>query len=182
MWTTLHVSTSCCSESLFCTVTETNFGTWVDLGGMAIGLLCGLSTIERLPSDFFGMEENCWSQTKQIVFRFLGVIISVISIIVTAIILLEGDGQTTPCTSCTWLSCVPFPPWEGPGEKWWYCDDCGRVSAEIVQSPSLHLQLDCPGGTNVAVGLDSNEAIDREELEMQLPSYCREYCPNIGAR
>jgi hypothetical protein len=53
-----------------------------DLGGMAIGLLCGLSTMERLSSDFFGMEENCWSQTKQIVVRFLGLIISVIGIII----------------------------------------------------------------------------------------------------
>jgi hypothetical protein len=178
----------------------------LDLGGMVIGLLCGLSTMERLPSDFFGMEESCLSQTKQIIVRFLGLIISIIGskysekvpistassshktmfsptthvVIVTAIILLEGDGRTTPCPSCTWLSCVPFPPTST--EKWWYCDDCGRVTAEIVQSPSLHLQLDCPGGTNVAVGLDSEEALDRQELEKELPSYCREFCPSLDAR
>ena len=178
---------------------------------MAIGLLCGLSTMERLPSDFFGMEESCWSQAKQIVVRFLGLIVSVISIIVTVVILLEGDGESTPCPNCTWLSCVPFPPWESQSQKWWYCDDCGRgehllwmsrvkgwriytyfpridslilisVTAEIMQTPSLHLQLDCPDGTNVAVGLDSEEGIDRNKLESELPSYCREYCPNIDVR
>lgn len=169
-----------------------------------IGLLCGLSTMERLPSDFFGMEESCWSQAKQIIFRFLGLIISIIGskfmptvdyncnrfsltntialiqVIVSAIILLRGDGETTPCPSCTWLSCVPFPPTSNT--KWWYCDDCGRVTAEIIQNPTLHLQLDCPGGTNVAIGLDADKPLDRKELEEELPSYCREFCPSIDAR
>ena len=153
-----------------------------DLGGMAIGLLCGLSTMERLSSDFFGMEESCWSQTKQIVFRFLGLIIGIICVVITAVILLEGDGQSNPCPSCTWLSCVPFPPWESQSDKWWYCDDCGRVTAEIIQSPSLHLQLDCPDGTNVSVGLNSEEGVDREKLERELPAYCREFCPDIDFR
>lgn len=153
-----------------------------DLGGMVIGLLCGLSTMERLSSDFFGMEENCWSQTKQIIVRFLGLIISVIGIIIAAVILLEGDGESTPCPGCAWMSCVPFPPWESQSNKWWYCDDCGRITAEIFHSPSLHLQLDCPDGTNVAVGLDAtSEELDREQLERDLPAYCRELCPSVDA-
>lgn len=150
-----------------------------DLGGMAFGLLCGLSTMEKLPSDFFGMEENCWSRAKQLSVRFLGLIVSVIGIIVAVVILLESDGTTTPCPSCNWLSCVPFPPWESQSEKWWYCDDCGMVTAEIIQTPSLHLQMDCPDGSNVAVGLNASEDVDRNRLEEELPSYCREYCPNI---
>jgi hypothetical protein len=109
--------------------------TSLDLGGMVIGLLCGLSTMERLPTDFFGMEENCWSQAKQICVRFLGLIISVISIIITAIILLGGDGTTNPCPSCTWLSCVPFPP--AANEKWWFCDQCGAVEGKIILSELL---------------------------------------------
>ena len=159
-----------------------SFQSLTDLGGMAIGLLCGLSTMERLSSDFFGMEESCWSQTKQIIIRFLGLIIGIIVVVITAVILLEGDGQSNPCPSCTWLSCVPFPPWESQSEKWWYCDDCGRVTAEIIQSPSLHLQLDCPDGTNVSVGLNSDEGVDREKLERELPGYCREFCPDIDFR
>lgn len=151
------------------------------LGGMVYGLLCGLSTMERLPNSFFGMEEDCFTRVKQIVTRFLGLIISIILIIITTVILLQGDGETAPCPNCMWLSCVPFPPWESQGDKWWYCDDCGRVSAEIVESPSLHLQLDCPGGTSVAVGLES-EQVDRAKLEDELPGYCREFCPNVDKR
>ena len=142
------------------------------------GLLCGLSTMERLPDAFFGMEEDCFTRVKQIMTRFLGLIISIILLIITTVILLQGDGETAPCPSCMWLSCVPFPPWKSQGEKWWYCDDCGRVSAEIVESPSLHLQLDCPGGTSVAVGLEADQ-VGRKKLEDDLPAYCREYCPYV---
>jgi hypothetical protein len=144
---------------------------------MAFGLLCGLSTMERLPTSFFGMEEGCWSQAKQILIRFFGLIVSIISIIIAAVILLNGDGETTPCPDCTWLSCVPFPPWEEKSNKWWYCDDCGRVTAEIVHGSDLHLQLKCPNGSYARVGLNSDgNDPDRDELEKRLPSYCRELC------
>lgn len=150
---------------------------------MIYGFLCGLSTMERLSSDFFGMEQSCWMKTKQIFVRFFGVIVTVIGILITVIILMEGDGQYTPCTSCTWLSCVPFPPWEGASNKWWYCDDCERVTANIVREPNLHLELVCPDGTSVAVGIETEyEEIDREQLVKDLPTYCREYCANVDAR
>jgi membrane associated rhomboid family serine protease len=152
------------------------------LGGMAIGFLCGISTMERLSADFFGVEQSCYSKTKQVIVRFFGVILSVIGMIVATIVLFEGDGQTTPCPNCTWLSCVPFPPWAGQLDKWWYCDDCGRVVAEIVTSPSLHLELECPGGSSIAIDLDPNEEINRAELEKNLPTYCREYCPTTDVR
>lgn len=138
--------------------------------------------MERLSSDFFGVEQSCWSQSKQIVVRFFGLIVSVLGIMVATIILLEGDGATTPCPSCTWLSCVPFPPWEGQSNKWWYCDDCGRVTAEIITTPSLHLELECPDSTSVAVPLDADEANERGQLEKSLPSYCRDFCPNTDVR
>lgn len=152
------------------------------LGGMAFGLLTALSTMERLPTSFFGMEEGCLSQVKQILVRFFGLIVSVISIIIAAIILLNGDGETTPCPDCTWLSCVPFPPWEEKSSKWWYCDDCGRVTAEIEHGSDLHLRLKCPDGTAARVSLSSGEeggGLDRHELEKRLPSYCRDLCLNI---
>jgi hypothetical protein len=133
--------------------------------------------MDRLSSDFFGLEENCYARTKHVIVKFLGLIISIMLIIITTIILMQGDGETAPCPNCMWLSCVPFPPWENQGSKWWYCDDCGRVTAEIVESPSLHLQLACPGGTSVAVGLETDQ-VDREQLEDDLPSYCRQYCPD----
>lgn len=147
---------------------------------MAIGFLCGLSTMNRLSTDFFGMEEGCWSQTKQIVMRFLGVIISIFCIIIAAIILLEGDGETTPCPNCTWLSCVPFPPWENNSNKWWYCDDCGRVTAEIIHDNDLYLQLKCPNGASARMSLDPTQGDpDRHDLEKRLPSFCRALCLDI---
>uniref|UniRef100_A0A7S1GPX0 Uncharacterized protein n=1 Tax=Cyclophora tenuis TaxID=216820 RepID=A0A7S1GPX0_CYCTE len=138
--------------------------------------------MERLSSDFFGMEQSCWSQTKQLLMRFFGLIISVIGIMVATIILLEGDGETTPCPRCEWLSCVPFPPWEGQSDKWWYCDDCGRVTADIIAGPNLHLQINCPDKTSVAVELDPDTDIDHESLEKELPTYCRELCPKTDVR
>ena len=152
------------------------------LGGMVLGFLCGISTMERLSSDFFGVEQSCVSRAKQVVIRFFGIIVSVLGILIATIVLFNGDGGTTPCPKCTWLSCVPFPPWKGPQDKWWYCDDCGRVVAEIISSPSLHLQMECPDGTSVPVALDLVGDIDRDKLEKKLPSYCREYCPTTQNR
>ena len=146
---------------------------------MIIGFLCGISTMERLSSDFFGMKQGCWSQSKQIVIRFFGLIVSVLGILVATIILLEGDGESTPCPGCDWLSCVPFPPWEADADKWWYCDDCGRVTADIVMTPNLYLELHCPDQTMIPIELDPNnqDDLDRTKLEKRLPSYCREFCP-----
>mmetsp|Transcript_31197 Transcript_31197/g.47782 ORF Transcript_31197/g.47782 Transcript_31197/m.47782 type:complete len:968 (-) Transcript_31197:195-3098(-) len=149
------------------------------LGGMVLGYLCGLSTMERLPTQFFGIGDGCMSQTKQLVVRFFGLILSIITLAITLVILLEGDGQTNPCPSCTWLSCVPFPPWADDTQKWWYCDDCGTITADIVQTPTLHLAVDCPNGETVAVPLDSENTPSRSKLESDLPDYCREYCPEV---
>jgi hypothetical protein len=143
---------------------------------MMYGFLCGLSTIERLSTDFFGLEEGFMNRAKHVLMRSLGLLVSVIVIIVTLILLLRSDGLTTPCSSCTWLSCVPFPPWEGESEKWWYCDDCGRVTADIVLEPTAHLDLYCPSGPMATVDLSDQESIDRDELKKNLASFCRMYC------
>ena len=150
------------------------------LGGMSLGFLCGLSTITRL--DFFGVEQSCCSQTKRILVRFFGLIVSVSGIIVGSVVLFEGNGQTTPCPSCIWITCVPFPPWNGPRDQWWYCDDCGQVVATIVDIPSLHLELVCPGGNVVPIALNITDGVDRNKLQNKLPTYCREYCPKTHAR
>jgi hypothetical protein len=142
---------------------------------MVYGFLCGLSAIPRLSADFFGVPEDNWKEkTKQLVVRFCGVIISVASIITTLIVLFKGDPTTTPCPGCAWLSCVPFPPWET--KKWWYCDDCGRVTAEVLSKPTLHLQLDCPSGVIAFIDIDE-KTYDRDRVQKNLPQYCRDFCP-----
>lgn len=147
------------------------------LGGMAYGFLCGLSTMERLSSDFFGMEEGWYTRVKRFVIRFFGLILSVVSIIATLILLLNMDPTSNLCPGCTWLSCVPFPPWENDANKWWFCDECNTVTAEIVQRPYRHLELDCPGGFLATVNLTTAELADRKSLQKNLPTYCRSYCP-----
>jgi hypothetical protein len=149
---------------------------FTDLGGMAYGFLCGLSTMNRLSSDFFGLEESWRSQAKHFIVKFFGLILSVFFLVVTLIILLNGDGHTNPCPSCTWLSCVPFPPWQE--QKWWYCDDCVRISADIVSKPYLHLALDCPSGLIAKVNI-TREEVDKGQLERKLPSFCRAVCHSI---
>lgn len=80
---------------------------------------------------FFGVEEKrCWGTFKNIFARFLGLIISIAGIMAATIILLEGDGVTNPCESCSALSCISFPPWNPQDNRWWYCDDCSQVTAE----------------------------------------------------
>lgn len=150
------------------------------LGGMLFGFLCGISTMERLSTLFFGMDDGCLGQTKHLIVRFFGLIVSVITLAVALIILLEGDGETNPCPSCTWLSCVPFPPWAGETDKWWYCDNCGTVTADIVTTPNLYLSMSCPDGTTLPIPLDSESTPSRSNLENQLPTYCREYCLDIN--
>lgn len=145
---------------------------------MAYGFLCGLSTMDRLSSDFFGMEESFLTQLKNFLARFFGLIISFFSIIITLVILLQSDGDniTTPCPNCAWLSCVPFPPWEDENNKWWYCDSCNRVSAEIVTQPNLHLAIDCPSGSVAEVDLSNHTRVDRDSLQKNLPTFCRAAC------
>lgn len=152
-----------------------------DLGGMAYGILCGMCTIQRLSADFFGVTDEGWkAQAKQIVTRFFGIIISLVSIVTTLVVLFQGDPSKSPCPECTWLSCVPFPPWGKYDEKWWYCDECGRVTADVVSKPSLHLEVDCPSGVIAYIDLNESD-YDRNRVQKKLPQYCRVYCPLFEA-
>ncbi|EED94376.1 predicted protein, partial [Thalassiosira pseudonana CCMP1335] len=81
------------------------------LGGMVYGFLCGLSTIERLSTDFFGIATTFCSRLRNVIVRFSGLILSVVLIMVTTALLVESDGGASPCSGCRYVSCVPFPPW-----------------------------------------------------------------------
>jgi membrane associated rhomboid family serine protease len=81
------------------------------MGGLLYGFLCGLSTIERLEVGFFGVSKDTCTKVRNNLVRFAGLIVSVILIMTTTIILVQSDGTTSPCSSCRYFSCVPFPPW-----------------------------------------------------------------------
>lgn len=88
------------------------------LGGMVYGFMCGLSTIERLPTDFFGIASSCATKFRNIVIRFSGLLLSVVLIMVTTAVLVDSGGGSSPCPGCRYVSCVPFPPWESKWTRW----------------------------------------------------------------
>ena len=155
------------------------------LGGFMYGFCIGLSSIERLASTFFGIratEESKWSRLSGIIMRFFGLIVSIIAIMATTIVLVQSDGVTSPCNGCRYISCVPFPP--NADEKWWYCDDCDIVTADIFQSTDgtgLYEQVDinCPNGEIEQIPIDDEQIYDKEELRRLLPSLCRNQCDEV---
>jgi hypothetical protein len=157
-----------------------------DLGGMLFGFICGTSTMQRITTDIFGGEKKktFWSTLKSNVFRFFGIILTVVGMCVAFGFLMNGDGHTSPCKSCDALSCMPFPPWSEYDNKWWYCDDCGGVTADarinITTKEFDQLTLNCPGGDFVPLLIDEHHLeTDRAWLENSLPQLCRKHCPNV---
>lgn len=149
------------------------------LGGLLYGLFCGLSTIERLAVGFFGLSSGKCSQLRNTCVRFFGLIVSVVMIMVTTVLLVQSDGITSPCNGCRYISCVPFP--FGSDEKWWYCDDCDFVVADLYESSNgsgLYEQIDltCPNGAIMDIDITQDGFTDREKVRKELPSYCREHC------
>jgi len=153
------------------------------LGGMIYGFLCGLSTIERLSTDFFGVATSRLARIRNLLVRFSGLIISVVLIMVTTALLVESDGVTSPCSGCRYVSCVPFPPWAGEDDKWWYCDDCSRVTADakLDSSGYYSLSLTCPDGVIEEIDLSDELVTDRQWIRRQLPNLCRRHCDNLFA-
>jgi membrane associated rhomboid family serine protease len=154
------------------------------LGGMVYGLLCGLSTLERLSKAFFGVKRGLCSVIVGTFLRFFGVILSVFCIIITVVILAESDGKRiSNCRGCRYVSCVPFPFWADSDNKWWYCDDCDLVSADARQSLSTDfyssMNLTCPDGEEVFIDLTENRINDQQYLSKQLPKFCRDYCESL---
>ena len=196
-----------------------------DLGGMILGFLCGLSTIQLVSPRFFGdgesslglfhsipyfgdefcvanfsfmcnlitflfdffmitypsiKERHYFYKFKLFFFRSFGLIVSMAGIIASSIILFSGDGETNPCTTCTALSCVAFPPWAETNDKWWYCDDCSRATAEGTVDTStgkfVELAVSCPNGSIETLEVDESWPQSEIGLEGILPMLCREHC------
>ncbi|CAJ1936895.1 unnamed protein product [Cylindrotheca closterium] len=153
------------------------------LGGFLYGLLCGLSTIEKLAVNFFGLSQGAskMDNIKNTLFRFMGLIVSVIAIMITTGLLADSDGRTSPCHGCRYISCVPFPPGD---DKWWYCDDCDGVQADLFVSISgsglyTDIDLTCPDGTIKDIGIAQDELYERSDVRRALPGYCREHCDSV---
>jgi membrane associated rhomboid family serine protease len=153
------------------------------LGGMVYGFLCGLSTMERLSAGFFGVRQDICTHVKDLFVRFFGIFICVASIMATTVLLIESRAQTSPCTGCRYLSCLPMPPWKGDLDKWWYCDDCAMTEAEARKDQTTQLfdqiTLTCPNKGISVVDLSDSPVADKAFLSKNLPLYCREHCENV---
>ena len=154
---------------------------------MLFGFLCGTATMQRVSTDIFGQQKKTfWSSLKRNILRFFGIILTVLGMCTALAFLMNGDGQTSPCTSCDALSCVPFPPWGAYENKWWYCDDCGSITADArINSETSEfdqLSINCPDGEAVVLDIaENNFETDRAWLESMLPKLCRMHCPNVEA-
>ena len=152
------------------------------LGGMVYGFLCGLSTMERLSTGFFGVPTTTWGRVRDVLIRFSGLIISVVLIMITTAVLVDMDvNGPSPCPGCRYLSCVPFPPWAREDKKWWYCDDCSQVTADAKLDPSGYysLLMTCPNGDIEEIDLSDQLVTDRQWIQRQLPILCRKNCDQV---
>lgn len=153
------------------------------LGGFLYGLLCGLSTIEKLAVNFFGLSSGSspFQNARNTLLRFMGLIVSVVAIMITTGLLADSDGITSPCHGCRYISCVPFPPGD---DKWWYCDDCDGVQADLFVASSgsgLYTEIDltCPDGSIKDIIIAEDEHFERAAVRKALPAYCRQYCDSV---
>lgn len=156
------------------------------MGGLLFGFLCGTATMERVTTDMFGdkQEKTFWSTLKHNTVRFFGIILTIFGLCISMTFLMYGDGRTSPCKSCDAFSCIAFPPWTPYESKWWYCDDCGAVTADARVNPDTsefdQLTINCPGGDDIILDIGSEEfQSDRAWIEGMLPKLCRQYCPNV---
>merc|ERR1712226_229805 len=89
---------------------------FIHLGGLVSGVCIGWTIIEYTAVNFIGYEASYWTKVRLLTFRFLGLIICVVCIIVTCAWLAALDENKNPCPNCRYFNCVET--------KWWYCDDC----------------------------------------------------------
>ena len=153
------------------------------LGGFLYGLFCGFSTIERLAVGFFGVHSSGkYAKQISLLMRFGGLIISVVSIMITTICLSNSDGVSSSCHGCRYVSCVPFPP--GSQDKWWHCDDCDTVTADLfvaANGSGLYelVEVQCPNGDVESIPIAEHGITDREDVRAALPGYCRAHCEGV---
>ncbi len=156
---------------------------FMHLGGFFLGCLCASTIIN--PVDLFGYQSTSIRTNRRNIAAFFsrhfGPMITGLTIIVSLVILFQGDGITSPCPSCRYLSCVSFPPWTDYDKRWYYCDDCGRVLAFGRRDKSTgeyaSIEMHCPAGNTIFFSVDGYDN-DKESLQKNLPSFCREKCLN----
>lgn len=152
------------------------------LGGLLYGFFCGLSTIESAVVGFFGYREDLCDKIRTFTIRFFGLIASVVFIMLTTAWLASSEVGENPCPNCRYFSCVPFPWWAGDEDKWWHCDDCDRVTADLIRSTTDFydtIRLTCPNDALSYIDVTSEKYSTPDDIRGKLPDYCRDYCAEV---
>lgn len=153
---------------------------WSHLGGILYGACCACSTIEPLAVGFFGVDiTSFWAKARKLVVKFGGLIVSVVLIMVTTVWLATtSDPTESPCDGCRYVSCVPFPFFQE--DKWWYCDDCDFVTADLFKNAGgtayERIELTCPDETVEMIDISADMLSTNNDVGKRLPTYCRDHC------
>jgi hypothetical protein len=129
------------------------------LGGIVYSSLCSPSTMECLSTDFLGIAMTFWNLLRNVLIRFSGLILNVVLIIITTGVPVEFNAGTRLCPSCWYILCVPFPPWAGKDNNWWYCNGCLGVTAGAKLDASRYNLL-----LTICGGLDGNDGSEEDDV------------------
>jgi hypothetical protein len=136
--------------------------------------------IQRLPLSFFGKGKGCCHQFRILSCHLFAAVLATFLLVLSSIWLSQSDGVTTPCPSCRYISCAPFPFWTE--DKWWYCDSCESVTAKLYSNDDStfysEIELNCPYGMNAFGDISEYEYSDLvwEDIQKALPGFCRKLC------
>ena len=153
------------------------------LGGMTLGFLFGVAHMQRISfRSFFGLERPCFGVFISLLIRFWGAIFCFFLLVSSTALLFLPIGNDFSCSSCRYLSCVPFPPWTEA--KYWFCDDCDAhaqgEAAYDEQRGYFEITVTCPNGDIVVVH-PTNPTHDLKKVSKSLPNLCRKNCPSAFA-
>lgn len=91
---------------------------YAHLGGLLYGIFYALPLVDRLGIHFFGKLGFCF-KFRNCSLRLFGFVAGCFLLLASSLLLLKSDGNSSPCDSCRFISCAPFPFWTE--DKWWDC-------------------------------------------------------------
>jgi hypothetical protein len=148
------------------------------MGGLVYGFLISCTMMELLPLSFLGVSSTICHRLRIYALRICSAILAGSLMLLSILLLSRSDGLTTPCPSCRYISCIPFPFWKE--SKWWYCDDCssvtGRSYKRVMDDYYNKIDIYCPTGYTVTVNVLDEEFVSTAEISSRLPEYCRAEC------
>lgn len=151
------------------------------MAGLVYGFLLSSTVLEHLPLSFLGAKNGFCHRFRIKSLRFVGAAISVSLMVVSVGLLSQSDGLTTPCPGCRYISCIPMPFWREAGDRWWECDDCAAVQADVFRTRGdpffKEVEIFCPSGEVVTVDVEDERFDDLKDVSNVVPDFCRALCP-----